>query len=69
MMERIRDPSGKEKAIYGLVFVLCKLWIENPIFVLYKEQRVVIKLVLHDKYILASFLGFPGLCNKKANLY
>ena len=57
-MERIRDPSGEEKAKYGLVFVLCKFWVENPIFVLYKKQRVVIKLVLYDKYILASFPGF-----------
>ena len=58
-MESIRDPSGEKKAKYGLVFVLCKFWVENPIFVLYKEQRVVIKLVLHDKYIFSKFSGFP----------
>ena len=67
-MECIRDPSGEEKARYGLVFVLCKLWVENPIFVLYKEQRVVIKLVLYDKYILTSFLGFRLSCNRKTKL-
>ena len=57
-MECIRDLSSEEKARYGLVFILCKFWVENPISVLYKEQRVVIKLVLYDKYILASFPGF-----------
>ena len=57
-MERIRDPSGEENARYGLVFVLCKFWVENPISVLYKEQRVIIKLFLYDKYILVSFPGF-----------
>ena len=39
-------------------FFLCKLWVENPISVLYKEQRVVIKVFLYDLYILTSFLGF-----------
>ena len=43
---------------------------ENPVSVtVIKEHVVVIKLVLYDKYILASFLGFLGLCNKKAKLY
>ena len=69
MMKLIRDLSGNEKARFGLVFVLCKFWVENPIYVIViKEHRVVTKLVLYDKYILASFSGFPGLCNKKANL-
>ena len=56
-MERIRDPSGEENVRYGLVFVLCKLWVENPISILYKEHRVVIKIVLYDLYILGSFSG------------
>ena len=70
-MKLIRDLSGKGKAEFGFIlyFVKKKNWVENPVYVLCKEQRVVIKLVLHDKYILASFLGFPGLCNKKSNLY
>ena len=51
-------------------FVLCKIWVENLVYVIViKEHRVVIKLVMYDKYILASFPGFPGLCNKKAYLY
>ena len=42
---------------------------ENPIsIIIIKEHRVVIKLVLYDKYILEIFLVFLGLCNKKDNL-
>ena len=69
MMKVIRFLSGEGKAIFGFVWYFVKFWVENSVYVLCKEQRVVIKLVLHDKYILASFLGFPNLCNKKANLY
>ena len=68
-MKLIQDLSGEGKARFSFVMYFVKIWVENPVYVLCKEQRVVIKLVLHDKYILASFLGFPGLCNKKANLY
>ena len=69
-MKLIRDLSGEEKVRFGLVFVLCKLWVENPVsIIVIKEHRVVIKLVLYDKYISESFLGFPGLCNKNANLF
>ena len=68
-MERIQGPSGEEKAKLGLTFVLCKLWVEKPSFVLCKEQRVVIKLFFfYSKSILASFLGSSGPCNNKANL-
>ena len=48
----------KKKGQIRLCFVFCKIWVENPVSVLYKEQRVVIKLILYDKYILASFPGF-----------
>ena len=69
-MKLIRDLSGEGKVRFSFILYLVKkIWVENPVYVLCKEQRVVIKLVLHDKYILASFPGFPGLCNKKANLY
>ena len=58
-MKLIRDLSGEEKARFSLVFVLCKLWMENLVFVIViKEHKVVIKLVLYDLYILASFPGF-----------
>ena len=40
-------------------FVYCKFWVERPIFCNFMNLRVVIKLVFHDKYILASFFGFP----------
>ena len=59
-MKLIRDLNGKEKARCGLVFVLCKFWVENPVSItVIKEHRVVIKLVLYDKYILANSPGFP----------
>ena len=68
-MERIRGPSGEEKARLGLIFVFCKFWVEEPSFVLCKETRVVIKLFfLYNKYILESFPGSSGLCNNEANL-
>ena len=67
-MERIRGPSGEERTRLGLIFVLCKLWVEKPSFVLCKELRVVIKLFLYNKSILASFPGSSGLFNNKANL-
>ena len=69
-MKLIRDLKGGGNAKFGFVlYFVKKKRVENPVYVWCKEQRVVIKLVLHDKYILASFSGFPGLCNKKANLY
>ena len=68
-MKLIRDLSGEGNARFGFILYFVKNWVENQVYVLCKEQRVVLKLVLHDKYILASFSGFPGLCNKKANLY
>ena len=61
-MKLIRDLSGEGKARFGFVSYFVKIWVENLVYVLCKEQRV-------DKYILASFPGFPSLCNKKANLY
>ena len=55
----------KKKAKFGICFVFCKIWVENPISVLYKEQRVVIKLV----YMINAFWPvFPDsycLCSKK----
>ena len=51
----IRDLSGEGKARFGFVLYYVKIWIENPVYVLCKERRVVIKLVLHDKYIWAVF--------------
>ena len=59
-MEYIRDLSGEERAIIGLVFfVLCKFWVENPAsIIVIKEHRVIIRFVLYDLYILASFPGF-----------
>ena len=38
-MERIRGPSGEEKARLGLIFVLCKFWVEKHSFVLYKDTK------------------------------
>ena len=58
-MKLIRDLSGEEKARFGLVFVLCKFWMENLVFVIViKEDMVVIKLVLYDLYILGCFSSF-----------
>ena len=68
-MKLIRDLSGEGNARFGFVLHLVKIWVENLVCVLCKEQRVVIKLILHDKYVLASFSSFLGRCNKKAHLY
>ena len=52
----IRGHSSEEKTKLGLNLYNVNLWVENPIFVLCKERRVIIKLFFNDKYILASFL-------------
>ena len=44
-MERIRGPSGEEKARLDLILYNVKFMVENPVFAQCKEQRVVIKLV------------------------
>ena len=38
-------------------FCIVKFWVQRPIFCKFMNLRVVIKLVFHDKYILASFSG------------
>ena len=68
-MKLIRDLSGEGKAKFGFVLYFVKSLVKNPVYVLCKEQRVVIKHAWHDKYIVESFPSFPGPCNKKANLY
>ena len=45
-MKLIRDLSGEGNARFGFVLYLVKIWVENLDFVLCKEHRVVIKLVL-----------------------
>ena len=67
-MERILGPNGKEMAKLGLIFVLCKFCVEKPSFVMCKEQRVLIKLVLNE-YILKSFPGSSGLYSNEANVF
>ena len=58
-MKLISDLSGEENARIGLVFVSCKFWVENLVYVIViKEHIVVIKLILYDLYILESFPGF-----------
>ena len=56
-MERIQDLSGEEKARFGFVLYFVNLG-RKPSFYIHKKKRVVIKLILYDKYILASFTGF-----------
>ena len=43
--ERIQDLSGERKAKFGFFWYFVKIWVENPVFVLCKEHRVVTKLV------------------------
>ena len=40
-----------------LFLYIVKFWVEIPIFCKFMNLRVVIKLVFHDKYILATFSG------------
>ena len=56
-MERIQDLSSEEKARFGYVLYFVNLG-RKPSFCIHKKKRVVIKLILFDEYILASFLGF-----------
>ena len=51
--------SCEEKGYKCLVLYIVKFWAERPIFCNFMNLRVVIKPVFHDKYILASFFGFP----------
>ena len=38
----IRDLSGEGNAIFGFILYFVKIWVENQVYVLCKEQRVVI---------------------------
>ena len=56
-MERIQDLSGEEKSRFGFVLYFVNLS-RKPSFCIHKKKRVVIKLILYDEYVLASFPGF-----------
>ena len=47
----------KKTARNAFFFYIVKFWVEIPIFCKFMNLRVVIKLVFHDKYILATFSG------------
>ena len=67
--EAHQDLSCEEKGHIGFVLYSINLG-SKPSFCICKKKSVVIKLILNDKYILASFPGFLFcLCNKKANIY
>ena len=39
-MERIRGLNGEEKARYGLVLVICKFWVEDPVSIIVIKDKL-----------------------------
>ena len=67
-MECIQDLSGEERARFG--FVLCFVNLgRKPSFCIHEKKRVVIKLILYDEYVLASFSRFPVVFVIKRQIY
>ena len=59
---------AKKMQNYASFLYYVNFLVENPDFVLCKEQGAVIKLFLDNKYIFASFSGSNDPCSNKANL-